>query len=176
MGTRSTLRSVSVIVWLNGTFGVGKTTTSELLVKALPKARLFDAECVGELLVPILAGVPCNDFQEWDPWRGLVVETAARVLDYVGGTLVIPQTVLVEEYWDEIAGGLGERGIPIEHFGTLVRRIETDAKSSPASGWRMGHLQAYREALPWLRGKARVVETDRLTPEQVAQTVTSLVG
>jgi hypothetical protein len=170
-----------MIVWLNGTFGVGKTTTSELLVKALPKARLFDAECVGELLVPILAGVPCNDFQEWDPWRGLVVETAARVLDYVGGTLVIPQTVLVEEYWDEIAAGLGERGIPIAHFvlhaeqPTLVRRIETDPNML-SSTWRLGHLQAYQEALPWLRGKAQVIETDRLTPEQVAEKVASLVG
>ena len=151
MGTRSTLRSVPMIVWLNGTFGVGKTTTSELLVKALPKARLFDAECVGELLVPILTGVPCNDFQEWDPWRGLVVETAARVLDYVGGTLVIPQTVLVQEYWDEIAAGLGERGIPIAHF---VLHAEQ----------------------PRLRGKAQVIETDRLTPEQVAEQVASLVG
>ena len=84
------------------------TTTSELLVKKLPEARLFDTERVGELLGPILADVPCDDFQEWDPWRGLVVETAARVLDYAGGTLVIPQSVLVEKYWDEIAGGLTE--------------------------------------------------------------------
>ena len=170
-----------MIVWLNGTFGVGKTTTSELLAKSLPKARLFDAECVGELLMPILADVPCNNFQEWEPWRSLVVETAARVLDYVGGTLVVPQTVLVEAYWDEIAAGLGERGIPIDHFvlhaeeKTLVRRIETDS-NMPGSSWRMGHLQAYREALPWLGGKARVVETDQLTPEQVAETITSLIS
>lgn len=171
-----------MIVWLNGTFGVGKTTTSELLVKKLPEARLFDTERVGELLGPILADVPCDDFQEWDPWRGLVVETAARVLDYAGGTLVIPQSVLVEKYWDEIAGGLSERGIPIHHFvlhaeePTLVHRIETDAKESGVSTWRMGHLEAYREALPWLRGKGRIVETGESTPEQVAEKITSLVG
>ncbi len=29
-----------MIIWLNGTFGVGKTTTSQLLVKTLPAARL----------------------------------------------------------------------------------------------------------------------------------------
>src|SRR5580704_9355367 len=105
-----------MIVWLNGTFGVGKTTTSELLAKSLPGARIFDAENVGTLLIPILADVPCRDFQQWDPWRGLVVETAARVLDYVGGILIIPQTVLVERYWDEISAGLDERGIRVEHF------------------------------------------------------------
>ncbi len=33
-----------MIVWLNGAFGVGKTTTSGLLAKTLPGARVFDAE------------------------------------------------------------------------------------------------------------------------------------
>ncbi|HEX4790786.1 MAG TPA: AAA family ATPase [Actinospica sp.] len=170
-----------MIVWLNGTFGVGKSTTSELLVKTLPEARLFDAERVGELLMPILADVPCNDFQEWDPWRTLVIETAARVLDYVGGTLVIPQSVLVEEYWDEISAGLGERGIPIAHFvlhaeaPTLVRRIEGDL-TKPGSQWRLDHVQEYQRALPWLRSKGGIVETDQLTPHQVVETITALVS
>lgn len=165
-----------MIVWLNGTFGVGKTTTSELLAKALPAARVFDAENVGALLAPILAGVPCADFQEWVPWRGLVVETAARVLDYVGGTLVVPQTVLVEGYWDEITAGLGARGIPVAHFvlhaerESLVRRIETDGQVSD-SPWRLGHLDAYEQALPWLRERGTLVETDRLSPKQVAATI-----
>lgn len=169
-----------MIVWLNGTFGVGKTTTSQLLAKALPAARVFDAENVGALLAPILAGVPCADFQEWVPWRGLVVETAARVLDYVGGTLVIPQTVLVEEYWDEISAGLGARGVPVAHFvlhaehETLVHRIDTDEKG-PNSPWRHGHLDAYRRALPWLRERGTLVETDRLSPRQVAATILAQV-
>jgi hypothetical protein len=169
-----------MIVWLNGTFGVGKTTTSEILGKILPQARVFDSEEVGMLLTPILSDVPCKDFQEWDPWRGLVVETAARVLDYVGGTLVIPQSVLVEQYWDEISAGLGERGIPIAHFvlhaeePTLVRRIESDS-TGPNSQWRLDHVTAYQQALPWLRTRGEVVATDRLTPDQVAETIAAAV-
>ena len=165
-----------MIIWINGTFGVGKTTTSELLAEALPDARVFDAEQVGELLVPILKGVPCNDFQEWEPWRGLVVETAARVLDYVGGTLIVPQSVLVEQYWDEISAGLAERGIPVEHFvlhaeeATLVRRIETDP-ANPGSQWRLEHVKEYQRASTWLHGRGRVVETDELTPHQVAERI-----
>lgn len=170
-----------MIVWLNGTFGVGKSTTSELLAKTLPGARLFDAETVGDLLAPILSDVPCEDFQEWDPWRGLVVETAARVLDFVGGTLVLPQTVLVERYWDEIAAGLDARGIPVHHFvlhaaeEKLVRRIQNDG-TNPNSSWRLGHLRAYQEALPWLREKGQIVETDSLTPQQVAEAITGRLG
>lgn len=170
-----------MIVWLNGTFGVGKTTTSQLLAKTLPDSRVFDSERVGELLVPILADVPCYDFQEWDPWRTLVVETAARVLDYVGGTLIIPQSVLVQEYWDEISTGLTERGIPIAHFvlhadtQTLTQRIETDP-AMPGSQWRLDHISAYQQALPWLRSNGSIIETDHLTPDQVTETIASLVG
>lgn len=170
-----------MIVWLNGTFGVGKTTTSELLAKTLPRARVFDSERVGELLVPILEDVPCNDFQEWDPWRALVVETAARVLGYVGGTLVVPQSVLVQQYWDEISTGLAERGIPIAHFvlhadeRTLVHRIENDP-AMPGSQWRLDHLKAYQQALPWLREKGTVIETGQLTPAEVARAVAALVS
>jgi hypothetical protein len=33
-----------VIIWVNGTFGVGKTTTSEELLPTLANTRIFDPE------------------------------------------------------------------------------------------------------------------------------------
>ncbi|MGO4858510.1 hypothetical protein [Arthrobacter sp. 2MCAF14] len=96
-----------MIVWLNGTHGAGKTTTSALVQQLLPDARVFDAEKVGEVLMEIKPGLPATDnFQHWEPWRRLVVETARRMLEYTGGTLVMPMTVLVESYWREISDGL----------------------------------------------------------------------
>lgn len=41
------------------------------------------------MLRPVLASVPVNDFQEWPPWRGLVVAASSQILDFVGGVLVI---------------------------------------------------------------------------------------
>jgi hypothetical protein len=82
-----------VIVWLNGTHGAGKTTTSVLLRPLLPDSRVFDAEKVGEMLTDITPGLGATDnFQQWPPWRQLVVETARHVLDYTGGTFVMPMT------------------------------------------------------------------------------------
>ncbi|MFE6840712.1 ATP-binding protein, partial [Streptomyces sp. NPDC057705] len=82
-----------MIVWLNGTHGAGKTTTSALVQPLIPDSRVFDAEKVGETLMDITPGLPGTDnFQHWPPWRPLVVETARRVLDYTGGTLVMPMT------------------------------------------------------------------------------------
>ncbi len=107
-----------MIVWLNGTHGAGKTTTSALLQPLIPDSRVFDAEKVGETLMDIKPGLPGTDnFQHWPPWRPLVVETARRVLDYTGGTLVMPMTVLVEQYWREISSGLAQHAIP----GTALR-------------------------------------------------------
>jgi hypothetical protein len=165
-----------VIVWLNGTFGAGKTTTSAILAASLPDARVFDSEKVGELLVPILKSVPVRDFQDWPPWRGLVVHTATQILDFVGGTLVIPQTVLVERYWDEINTGLAAAGVPVRHFvlhagsETLMQRIRDDTVM-PDSDWRKEHLPDYDRALPWLQRKGRLVDTDRRSPDEVAAVV-----
>jgi broad-specificity NMP kinase len=33
-----------MLVWINGTFGVGKTTTAKALTDRLPGHRLFDPE------------------------------------------------------------------------------------------------------------------------------------
>jgi hypothetical protein len=63
-----------VIVWLNGTHGVGKTTTSTVLQTLIPDSRILDAEKVGETLMDVTPALPQTDnFQHWPPWRPLVV-------------------------------------------------------------------------------------------------------
>ena len=169
-----------VILWLNGTHGVGKTTTSRLVQPLVPNSRVFDAEMVGEMLMNLEPGLPETDnFQHWPPWRPLVVETARRVLEYTGGTLVIPMTVLIEAYWIEISTGLAEYGIPLRHFvlhadpDTLRARIEGDTVMGP-SPFRMDHLQPYAEAARiWLHDVAEVVDTTHRTPDEVAQQIAS---
>jgi hypothetical protein len=52
-----------VIVWLNGTFGAGKTATAAALVPLIHRARLFDPETVGYMLRPNLADHPVSDFR-----------------------------------------------------------------------------------------------------------------
>ncbi|AJT40919.1 AAA family ATPase [Psychromicrobium lacuslunae] len=173
-----------MIIWLNGTHGVGKTTTSSLVQRLLPESRVLDAEKVGEVLMDIKPGLPATDnFQHWQPWRPLVVETARRVLEYTGGRLVMPMTVLVESYWREISAGLSEHGIAIQHFvlhaeqDTLRERIQNDEDLGPSS-FRFAYLEAYAEAArSWLHNDAEVIDTTHLTAEQSAeQIVASVLG
>lgn len=167
-----------MIVWLNGTHGVGKTTTAALLRLLLPDSRVLDAEKVGEVLMDVTPGLPATDnFQHWPPWRPLVVETASRVHDYCGGTLVMPMTILVEEYWREISSGLTERGIEVRHFvlhadrPTLSHRIENDAVLGPST-FRRAYIDPYAEAArEWLHEAAEVVDTTHLTAQDAARDI-----
>lgn len=168
-----------MIIWLNGTFGVGKTTTSGELVRLIPGAHFFDPEQVGVMLTHATGLPKVGDFQDWALWRTLVVETVTRLAGQVGGALVLAQTVLVEDYWQEIRAGLETAGIPLHHFvlhadrATLIRRIEGDTQLP--SQWRLNHLTAYQEALPWLSREAQVVDTTRLPPAEVAAHIAATI-
>ncbi|ANP74052.1 AAA family ATPase [Cryobacterium arcticum] len=171
-----------MIVWLNGTHGVGKTTAAALVQRLIPDSRVFDAEKVGETLMDISPGLPHTDnFQHWPPWRSLVVDTARRILDYTGGTLVMPMTVLVEPYWREISEGLDSYDIPVHHFvlhadqRTLMRRIQADSVMGPSS-FRLNYLSPYADAFQsWLGAEAHVIDTSELTPAQAASEVATAV-
>lgn len=39
-----------MIIWINGSFGVGKTSTAELLKKELDNSIMYDPEEIGGLL------------------------------------------------------------------------------------------------------------------------------
>ncbi|WP_144628550.1 AAA family ATPase [Arthrobacter woluwensis] len=168
-----------MIVWINGTHGAGKTTTAPLVQQLIPGSRVFDAEKVGETLMDISPGLPATDnFQHWPPWRSLVVETARQVLEYTGGTLIIPMTVLTEEYWREISEGLAGHGIPVRHVvlhadtDTLRSRIASDEILGGDSPFRLKHLEPYAQAAgTWLPRVADMIDTTRLTPAEAARRV-----
>lgn len=110
----------------------------------------------------------------WPPWRPLVVETARRILDYTGGTLIMPMAVLVEAYWREISDGLAVYGIPVRHFvlhadpETLRQRIMGDLVIGPST-FRLAYLTPYDHAFHgWLRNEAVAIDTSAQTPSQVA--------
>ena len=58
------------IIWLNGAFGVGKTTVANALVKAIPNSYLFDPEYAGSYINHIIPeNIKCSDFQDHYEWR-----------------------------------------------------------------------------------------------------------
>ncbi|WP_409056134.1 NUDIX domain-containing protein [Streptomyces sp. SYP-A7185] len=180
-----------MIVWINGAFGAGKTSAARELIELIPNSTLFDPEVIGgglrDLLPPKrLAEV--SDFQDLPLWRRLVVDTAAALLAEVGGVLVVPMTLLRQDYRDEIFGGLASRRIAVRHVvltpdETILReRISQRPVPDIPAGevrvrqWSFDHIEPYRVALAgWLGADAHRIDTGGLTPWETAERVADAV-
>lgn len=171
-----------MIVWLNGAFGAGKTTAAHELLELIPGSTLCDPALIGAGLRDMLPKerlAQVDDYQQLPSWRRLVADTAAALLTEVPGPLIVPMTLLRQEYRDEIFGALAARRIPVRHVllhadETILRtRIEQsgDNEGGLDRSWCRGQLPAYRAALEWLTADAHTVETSRLTPRQTAEQV-----
>ncbi len=103
------------------------------------------------------------------------------MLDYVGSTLVMPMTVLVESYWREIAAGLTGHGVTVRHFVlhadqvTLRKRIE--AEHVIPSPFRLKYLAASDDAArTWLHAAAEVIDTTHLSSAEAATQIAHAVN
>ncbi|MEU8034840.1 NUDIX domain-containing protein [Streptomyces sp. NPDC049099] len=181
------------VVWINGAFGAGKTTTARELIELIPNSTLFDPEIVGGALTHLLPAkrlAEVGDFQDLPIWRRLVVDTAAAMLAELGGTLVVPMTLLRQEYRDEIFGGLAARRIAVHHLllapaETILRERIAGREVPPAlpdgemrvRQWSYDHIEPYRAALAsWLTTDAHPVDTSALTPRETAVRIADAVG
>ena len=163
------------MLWINGTLGVGKTTTARIVHEREPSWRLFDPESVGSMLTANLSGVEVYDFQDLAAWRALVPLVASEVAALTGDSLLAVQTVLIEEYWLELKRGLHARGLDVHHvlldadIAALRSRIAAD---DCARQWRLDHLDAYESARSWMRASADlVIDTTALTAADAADQI-----
>ncbi|MFF1357550.1 NUDIX domain-containing protein [Streptomyces sp. NPDC058297] len=181
-----------MIVWINGAFGAGKTTTARELIELIPNSTLFDPDVIGGELAQLLPAkqlAEVTDIQDLRIWRRLVVDTAAALLAEVGGVLVVPATLLRQEYRDEIFGGLAARRIPVRHVlltpaETILRERIARRETPPETPdgeirvrqWAYDHIEAYRTALAtWLTTDAHPVDTGALSAYAAAVRIAEAV-
>jgi 8-oxo-dGTP pyrophosphatase MutT (NUDIX family) len=182
-----------VIVWINGAFGAGKTTTARELVELIPNSTLFDPEVIDGALTHLLPPkhlAEVSDYQDLPIWRRLVIDTAAAMLAELGGVLVVPMTLLRQEYRDEIFGGLAARRIAVRHVllipaETILRERIAGREIPPGlpdgeariRQWSYDHIEPYRAALAsWLTADAHPVDTSSLTPYETAVRIVEAVS
>ncbi|MEV6202828.1 NUDIX domain-containing protein [Streptomyces sp. NPDC051771] len=180
-----------MIVWINGAFGAGKSRTARELVGLIPHSTLYDPEATGAALRRLLPDkrlAEVDDYQDLPIWRRLVVDTAAALHAEVGGVLVVPMTLLRQEYRDEIFGGLAARRIDVRHVllapeETILRsRIDGRADygdpgvDADVRRWCHAHVPPYREAAAgWLGADAHIVDNSALTVADTARAIADAV-
>lgn len=167
-----------MILWVNGPFGAGKTTLCRALLERMPDAHVFDSEWVGEMLLHVLSEPrPVQNFQDWSAWRTLTVEAIAAVHAELGGTLIVPQSVLVESYWAELSAGIRDRGLTLRAVtldvepAELERRIRTDEVETGAVEWRLEHIARYRDARDWLARETEFIDATTRTAVELAEAI-----
>ncbi|PRH80335.1 ATP/GTP-binding protein [Streptomyces solincola] len=180
-----------MIVWINGAFGAGKTSAARELIELIPNSTLYDPEVVGDAvrrLLPPKRLAEVTDYQDLPVWRRMVVDAAAAMLAEVGGVLVVPMTLLRQEYRDEVFGGLASRRIAVHHVlltpdETILRRRIAERETPPGPAgeqrvrqWSYDHIEPYLTARAgWLATDAYPLDNGALTPAETARAIADAV-
>jgi len=111
-----------MILWINGSFGVGKTETANELNKKIGNSFVYDPEMAGEFIwgnSPV--GISRKgDFQDIPMWRDFNYQMLSYINNNYTGTIIVPMTIVRKEYYNQIIGRLINDGIPVKHFILLA--------------------------------------------------------
>ncbi|MCL2409518.1 MAG: AAA family ATPase [Oscillospiraceae bacterium] len=127
-----------MILWINGAFGAGKTTTAFELHRRIPGSFVYDPENAGYF---IRRNAPSHfllgDFQDIPLWRKTNYEMLKLIADQYDGLIIVPMTLVNREYYDEIVTKLIDDGIDVRHFilyankETLKKRLKRRSIGKP---------------------------------------------
>ncbi|GAB3798526.1 tunicamycin resistance ATP-binding TmrB [Humibacter antri] len=166
-----------MLIWINGAFGAGKTHTAFELHRRLPNAHVADPELLGFALRRTLPPDARHDFQDLPQWRSAVVDTLQQADASHVGPVIVPMTIVRDDYFDEIVGGLRSRGVELRHYAliagpeTLRRRLGTRIASFPfglrGETWAIQQIPRCVAALARERYATQVATDDRSTDEVV---------
>lgn len=133
------------ILWINGTFGVGKTATAYELHRRIKNSFVFDPEEVGFYIsknIPKSTGE--SDFQKHPMWRKFNHEMLDHIASKYKGLIIVPMTIVNKAYMDEILADLPVCPEAIKCFTlmgskkTITKRLRI--RGEIRGGWGLDHL------------------------------------
>ncbi|CAN5677705.1 tunicamycin resistance ATP-binding TmrB [soil metagenome] len=175
-----------VLIWINGAFGAGKTHTAHELHRRLPGSRVADPELIGFAMHKMLPPSARDDFQDLPGWRAAVVATLREAARADVGPVIVPMTLVRDDYFDEIVGAL-RTDIDVRHYcliaspATLRKRLRTrlEALGSRLFGgdetWAIRQIDRCVAALADKR-YATHIRTDDRTVDEVVETIAADAG
>lgn len=113
---------MSMMIWLNGPFGGGKTQTAYELHRRVPNSIVCDLERIGFAIHRTLPRKLRSDFQDFDFWREATRRTLRHAATEHDGPVIVPMTIVVPDYFREIVEGLRQEGVDVRHFSLVAPR------------------------------------------------------
>ncbi len=172
-----------MIIFINGSFGVGKTTVAELLVNRIPNSLLYDPEEIGICLSNIVRPIEhFEDFQDLTMWRTLTITTAKLLKETYRRTLVIPMTLWYKPHFHEIISGLKQNESNLFHFcltattKTIYERLEgrRSEHQPEAFAWICQRVERCVAAFQSPTFATQIVTNDK-TPDEIASEIQKYV-
>jgi len=174
-----------VLIWINGAFGAGKTQTAFELRRRLADAHVADPELLGFAMHRMLPPAARDDFQDLAAWRSAVVDVLQQAEAAHAGPVLVPMTIVRDDYFDEIVGGLRSCGVDVRHYAliaspeTLRKRLSTRI-AFVRSGlrretWAVQQIPRCVAALAQER-YATHVHTDQKTTDEVVEWIATDTG
>lgn len=140
-----------MIVWINGTFGVGKTQVAHELRRRLPGSIVSDPEQLGFGIQRMYPGPLRTDFQESPWWASLVVEILSDLSRRHDGPVIVPMTLADDARYSRVMDGLRSAGCEVSTVtlladrATIMRRIR--GRFERATGWAGRHVDQLSHVL-----------------------------
>jgi len=114
-----------MIIWINGAFGSGKTTTANMLHRRLPNSFIYDPENVGYFIRQNTGKLFLEgDFQDIPLWREMNYKTLSAITQKYDGVVIVPMTLVNPGYYNEIVGKLVSDGVDVRHYILYASRDE----------------------------------------------------
>ena len=132
-----------MIVLINGSFGVGKSTVARFLRRRMPRSVVYNPEWAGSILMRLprwarLRGAATDDFQDINLWRRSVITGVRLFRAVTPGAVIVPMTFSRREYFDEVVAGLKSLDADVRVFclradmATILRRLEGRSRNGRA--------------------------------------------
>jgi broad-specificity NMP kinase len=170
------------IIWLDGTFGVGKTTVSRALNKKIPEFKILDSDEYFQMFSkknPLAAAfggaLPQNKESFIQYFRKIIDEEIAN-----GTTnLIVVMAVTFEESREGLLNYFKDKGVEIAHIilqankDVLQDRIMSDKQRD--QDFALQRMEWNLKFLEQHYSKAMRIDTDNMGPEDIADAIISLV-
>jgi deoxyadenosine/deoxycytidine kinase len=142
-----------MILLINGSFGVGKTTVGSILRRRIAGSVLYNPEWTGSVLMRLplkFRGSGTGDFQNIDIWRKSVVRGIRFFRLFADETVIVPMAFSRKEYLREVLDGVRKFDDRIRIF-CLKADFEVILRRLAARGDRVADFEN-----DWIARQAKV--------------------
>lgn len=170
-----------MILLINGSFGIGKTTVGRILRQRIAGSVLYNPEWTGSVLMrlPIkFEGSGTDDFQDIDLWRKSAVGGIKIFRHFAHDTVIVPMAFCRKDYFDEVVGGIRKFDNEVRIFclqasiETILRRLEKRGEKieDGEANWSVSKIKKCIEAHKNI-GFGEAINTDELNAGEVADAI-----